>query len=119
MLRQQRFSAIEATALMRAIIAEIDSAIFTFDNSQRLKIINRAGERLLNQPSERLIGKTAKELSLDDCFETESQIIERVFPSGLGRWSIHKRTFREGGLQHQLLVITDLSKTLRDEERKA
>jgi len=119
MLCGQRLSAMEATALMRAIVSEIDSAIFTFDNSQRLRIINRAGERLLNQPSERLIGKTAKELALEDCFETESQILERVFPSGVGRWRIHKRTFREGGLQHQLLVITDLSKTLRDEERKA
>lgn len=123
MLRTQRLSAMEATALMRAIVAEIDSAIFTFDNSLKLKLVNRAGERLLAQDAERLIGRTAGELGLEEFLSLENassnQIIEKVFPSAIGRWSVNRRTFREGGLQHQLLVITDLSKTLRDEERKA
>lgn len=123
MLRRQRLSAMEATALMRAIVSEIDSAIFTFDNEQHLKLVNRTGERLLSQSAERLIGRTAKELGLEEFLQLEimssSKIIERVFPSGVGRWSVNSRTFREGGLQHQLLVITDLSKTLREEERKA
>lgn len=123
MLRRQRLSALEATALMRAIVSEIDSAIFTFDNEQHLKIVNRTGERLLSQSAERLVGRTAKELGLEEFLKHEttggSKILEKVFPSGVGRWSINSRTFREGGLQHQLLVITDLSKTLREEERKA
>jgi len=41
------------------------------------------------------------------------------FPGGAGRWEIRRGTFREGGQQHQLLVLTDLSKTLREEERSA
>lgn len=123
MLREHRLSAMEATALMRAIVSEIDSAIFTFDNEQHLRLVNRAAERLYAQEAERLIGRTATELGLDEFlsadFTDDSQIVERVFPSAFGRWSVNRRTFRESGLQHQLLVITDLSKTLRDEERKA
>lgn len=123
MLREHRLIAMEATALMRAIVSEIDSAIFTFDNEHHLKLVNRAAERLYAQQADRLIGRTAQELGLGEFlssdFTNDSQIVERVFPSAFGRWSINRRTFRESGLQHQLLVITDLSKTLRDEERKA
>jgi signal transduction histidine kinase len=45
--------------------------------------------------------------------------MQMVFPGGVGRWDIRRSTFREGGVQHQLLVLTDLSKTLREEERSA
>jgi len=45
--------------------------------------------------------------------------MQMVFPGGVGRWDIRRSTFREGGAQHQLLVLTDLSQTLREEERTA
>ena len=45
--------------------------------------------------------------------------MQMVFPGGVGRWEIRRGTFREGGMQHQLLVLTDLSQTLREEERSA
>jgi signal transduction histidine kinase len=45
--------------------------------------------------------------------------MQMVFPGGVGRWDIRRSTFREGGAQHQLLVLTDLSQTLREEERSA
>jgi signal transduction histidine kinase len=45
--------------------------------------------------------------------------MQMVFPGGVGRWDIRRSTFREGGQQHQLLVLTDLSQTLREEERTA
>ena len=43
---------------------EIDVAIFTFDNETKLRLVNRAGERLLARPLERLLGFTAGELGL-------------------------------------------------------
>ncbi|MEO7144119.1 MAG: HAMP domain-containing sensor histidine kinase, partial [Bryobacteraceae bacterium] len=42
--------------------------------------------------------------------------IQRTFPGGAGRWGISRTTFREGGLPHQLLVVTDLTRPLREEE---
>ena len=45
-LREQRLGAMEATALLQTVIAEIDVAIFAFDIDSRLKLVNRAGERL-------------------------------------------------------------------------
>src|SRR5687767_2767129 len=70
-LREQRITALEATALVRAVIAELDVAIFDFDRELRLRLINRAGERLLASASERLIGKTAHELGLGEYLLTE------------------------------------------------
>lgn len=37
----------------------------------------------------------------------------------MGRWGVSRSTFREGGLPHQLLVLSDLSRALREEERQA
>ena len=122
-LREQRIGALEANALLRTVMAEIDVAVFAFDGEQRLQLVNRAGERLLAQPSTRLLGRTSSELGLAACFSREEgegpHTMQMVFPGGFGRWDIRHSTFREGGAQHQLLVLTDLSQTLREEERTA
>jgi two-component system nitrogen regulation sensor histidine kinase NtrY len=119
-LRQQRLGAFEATALLRTIMSEIDVAIFTFDPERRLRLVNRAGETLLGQTIDKLLGQPAKELGLDRCFDaTEDEPLALNFPGGSGRWGIRRSTFREHGLPHELLVLTDLSRTLREEERRA
>jgi nitrogen fixation/metabolism regulation signal transduction histidine kinase len=121
-LREQRLGAMEATALLRTVMAEIDVAVFAFDGEQCLQLVNRAGERLLAQPSARLLGRTADELGLSACLHLSAggpQTMQMVFPGKVGRWDIRRSTFREGGQQHQLLVLTDLSQALREEERTA
>jgi two-component system, NtrC family, nitrogen regulation sensor histidine kinase NtrY len=120
MLREQRLGAMEATGLLRTIIEEIDLAIFTFDHEAKLRLVNRAGERLLGRPLERLLGSTALELELAGCLGGESaRTMELAFPGASGRWSMRRGSFRQGGLPHQLVVLSDLSRTLRDEERQA
>ncbi len=122
-LRQQRLGALEATALLRRVMAEIDVSVFAFDGEQRLRLVNRAGERLLAQPSGRLLGRSAADLALNDCLQGEAtRTLETTFPGGPGgkaRWGIIRSTFREGGLPLQLLVLSDLSRPLREEERQA
>jgi nitrogen fixation/metabolism regulation signal transduction histidine kinase len=44
-LREQRLGAIEASALLRKVLEEIDVAVLAFDASDALRLINRAGER--------------------------------------------------------------------------
>ncbi len=119
-LHRQRLGAVEATLLLRTVMTEIDVAIFTFDGEQRLRLVNRAGERLLAQPSERLLGRRAGDLGLAECLEGDvPRTAQMVFPGGIGRWGISRSTFREEGMRHQLLVLTDLSRALREEERQA
>jgi len=120
MLRGQRLSSLEATALLRKVMEEIDVAIFTFDGEQRLRLLNRAGERLLAQPAERILGRTATQLGLGACLEGEPVRTMTVsFPGDAGRWGIRRSTFRENGRPHQMLVLANLSQALREEERQA
>jgi two-component system, NtrC family, nitrogen regulation sensor histidine kinase NtrY len=119
-LRQQRLGAMEATSLLRTVMTEIEVAVFTFDDAQRLQLVNRAGERLLARPLEQLLGRTAPELSLGDLVKGEpARTVQRTFPGGSGRWGMRRTSFRQEGRQRQLLVLTDLSRALRDEERQA
>jgi nitrogen fixation/metabolism regulation signal transduction histidine kinase len=119
-LRQQRLGALEASALLRTVMEEIDVAIFTFDSETKLRLVNRAGERLLARPAERLLGFTADELGLAACLEGEStRTMELNFAGGSGRWGMRRGSFRQGGLPHHLIVLSDLSRTLRDAERQA
>jgi nitrogen fixation/metabolism regulation signal transduction histidine kinase len=119
-LKHQRLGALEASALLRTVMEEINLAVFAFDDQQRLKLVNRAGERLLAQPMERLMGRTAADVGLADCLEGEAaQTFQRSFPGAMGRWGMRRSSFRQGGLPHQLLVLSDLSRALREEERQA
>ncbi|HYL38247.1 MAG TPA: ATP-binding protein [Bryobacteraceae bacterium] len=119
-LRAQRLGALEATTLLRKVMEEINVAVFAFDGDRRLRLVNRAGERLLNQPAERILGAEAATLGLDTYLEGQpQQTIQRTFPGGTARWGVSRSMFREGGLPHQLLVVTDLTRPLREEELKA
>jgi two-component system nitrogen regulation sensor histidine kinase NtrY len=119
-LRDQRLGALEATTLLRKVMEEIDVAAFAFDPSQQLRLVNRAGERLLGQPAERLLARDATSLGLAEYLGGAAErTVRREFPGLTGRWGIRRSQFREGGLPHQLLVVTDLTRPLRQEELQA
>ncbi|MDP1579881.1 MAG: ATP-binding protein, partial [Candidatus Didemnitutus sp.] len=119
-LQEQRLGALEATALLRTVMEEIDVAIFAFDANESLRLVNRSGQELLAQPAERLLGRNAHALDLADCLTgNTARVLARSFPGGVGRWGMRRTVFREGGLPHSLLVIADLSQPLREEELQA
>ena len=116
-LQAQRLGAMEATALLRTVMAEIDAAIFAFDAGNQLRLANRAGERLLGVQVERLLGRTADALGLEAFLSGDSpRVHDLVFPGRSGRWEVRRTTFRQDGRPHTLVVMSDLSKTLREEE---
>ncbi len=120
MLRRQRGSAVEAHALLRVVLAEVDLALFAFDDAGRLRLTNRAGERLLDRPQTELVGRSAAELALGDLLAGARQrLVELRLPGGAGRWALRRTTFREDGRPYHLLVLADLNRALREEERAA
>src|SRR5438132_11585465 len=119
-LHDQRLGALEAGALLRTVMVEIDVAVFTFDGGRALRLVNRAGERLLAQSTEQLLGRTADDLALRAFLDGPSpRIADGAFAGGAGRYEVRRTTFRQGGRPHQLLVLADVSRPLRDEERQA
>jgi len=119
-LREQRLGALEATTLLRKVMEEIDIGIFAFDPHQKLRLVNRTGERLLARPAERLVGSSAEELGLVECLEGEpARTLQTTFPGGSGRWGMRRSTVREHGIPLQLIVIADITRPLREEELQA
>ncbi|HEX8154217.1 MAG TPA: ATP-binding protein [Thermoanaerobaculia bacterium] len=116
-MRQGRLAAMEAAALVRAVVEEVDAAIFAFDAASRLQLVNRAGERLLGAAA---VGRTAAELGVADLLDLdEPATVERDFGGVNARWSVSVSTFRREGELHRLLAIADISRALRQEEIRA
>ena len=119
-LREERLGAVEATALLGRVMAELDVAILAFDDRGALRLVNRGGENLLSAPAARVLGRTATELGMVSALEgANPRVADLAFGGRVGRWEIRRSTFRQGGRPHQLIMLSDLSKTLRDEERQA
>jgi len=118
-LREQRLGAVEASEILRKVLESVDVAIFAFDESERLRFLNRAAEKVLGQPSDRVTGKTADELRLREALEgVAPRTLELSHPGGTGRWELRRSVIRQDGVPLQLLVLSDLSRALREEERQ-
>lgn len=116
----QRLDALEAANLLTRVLSVIDVALFAFDDQDRLRLLNRAGESLLGRPQAELTGRDASELGLADCLSGETpRVMDFAVADGFGRWELRRRTFRLDGRPHRLVVLADLSQVLREEERIA
>ena len=119
-LRDERLGSLEASALLRTVMSEIDVAVFAFDDQHKLRLVNRAGERLLGRPVEQLLWRTAEDIRLAACLEgTAPRVLNIAFPGGSGQWQVRRGTFRQGGLPHTLVVLSDVNVPLRQQEREA
>lgn len=120
LLQQQRAKAMEATALLRSVMEEIDVGVFAFDEDGRLQLVNRAGEVFLGRSQELLLGRPAVELGLSDALKDEGPcLLDLALPGRVGRFELRRGAFRQAGRPHQLLVLSDLTRPLREEERQA
>ena len=119
-LRDERLGSLEASALLRTVMAEIDVAVFAFDDQRKLRLVNRAGERLLGRPVEQLLWRTADDINLAPCLDGGApRVLNIAFPGGSGQWQVRRGAFRQGGLPHTLVVLSDVNVPLRQQERDA
>ncbi len=120
MLSDQRVRAIEATALLQRVVDEIDAPLFAFDPAQLLRLVNPAGEHLLRQSKVRVLGRTATDLSLQACLSADNEsLVELNLNDSRARWLLRRSSFRQHGVPHTLVVLLDVSRALREEERRA
>ncbi len=131
-LQTQRVASLEAVALLRRVIAEMDAPVLAFDQETRLRLLNPAAERVFSLEPAKHLGKTAQELTLTDLLvETSETVLQleiqrpsplgvrRPEPSQPARWMIRRGEFRQRGVPHTLVVLSDVSAALREEERLA
>lgn len=120
MLSTQKVRAIEATALLQRVVDEIDAPLFAFDPGTELRLVNPAGAHLLRQNISRMLGRKAAELGLDGCLTaTNETVVELNVLESQARWLLRRSSFRQDGVPRTLVVLSDVSRALREEERKA
>lgn len=120
MLSDQKVRAIEATALLQRVVDEIDAPLFAFDPNSSLVLVNPAGEHLLRHLKGRLLGRSAVDLKLEKFLTAESESVVELELSGpQARWLLRRSSFRQHGVPHTLVVLSDVSRALREEERRA
>src|SRR5205085_11384916 len=90
-----------------------------FDPTSRLRLVNSAGEKLLRNSSTEVMGKTSSELGLETCLSCESESLIELHCAADVRWLVRHSSFRQQGIPHTLLVLSDVSRALREEERRA
>jgi len=130
-LQAQRVGALEAVALLRRVIAEMDAPVLAFDQNACLRLLNPAAERVFSLQPVRDLGKSATDLDLTSLLDEPSEAAvqlelpraaqgaRRSEPSQPQRWMIRRSTFRQRGVPHTLVVLSDVSAALREEERLA
>src|SRR3954452_2399516 len=120
MLSSEKVRNIEATALLQRVVDEIDAPLFAFDPSLSLRLVNPAGEHLLRQSKARMMGRKAAELGLHDCLSAANEtVVELNVGEAQARWLLRRSSFRQHGVPHTLVVLSDVSRALREEERRA
>ncbi|HKC70026.1 MAG TPA: ATP-binding protein [Terriglobales bacterium] len=120
MLSDQKVRAVEATALLQRVVDEIDAPLFAFDPASHLRLVNPAGEHLLRKTQARMLGHSAAELNLETCLTAENEsLVELNLNNSQARWLLRRSSFRQHGVPHTLVVLSDVSRALREEERRA
>ncbi len=120
LLQSQRLDELEASALLRCVISSMDAPVLAFDPEHRLRLINPAAERIFHLSADRALGSSADDCDLLAC--SISPIGESWFLAGKGypvHWMVRRSSFRQRGIPHTLLVLSDVSIALREQERDA
>lgn len=119
-LRRRRLASIESERLLAKVVGQIEVAVLTFDERGRLRTINPCGAHLLGEKESSLIGRTAQELGMEPALNAESdRVIQLALENHSERLAVRRGVFREEGRQHQLLILTDVSEPLKQEELQA
>ena len=120
LLQGQRLGELEATALLRCVISSMDAPVLAFDPAHRLRLINPAAESIFHLNEQRALGSSAGELQLAGLLDQPDRGI--LILSGKGNpvhWMVRRSSFRQRGIPHTLLVLSDVSIALREQERDA
>lgn len=120
LLQGQRLNEMEATTLLRRVISSMESPVLAFDPSDRLRLVNPAAEDIFHLSDGAALGLSARELQLSGLLEQADRGI-LVLPSRGSpvQWMVRRSSFRQRGIPHTLLVLSDVSSALREQERDA
>src|ERR1700733_11150103 len=120
LLQSQRLDELEASALLKCVISSMDAPVLAFDPEHRLRLINPAAEHIFHLTADRALGTSAEDVRLAGLLDQPDRGIMILAGKGYPvHWMVRRSTFRQHGIPHTLLVLSDVSIALREQERDA
>ncbi len=120
MLQGQRAGSLEAMALVERVMSSMQSPVLAFDPEGRLKLLNTAGERAFGLRGPAALGSSAEKLKLTHLLNaSDDDLLSLDGTQQAARWVVKRSGFRLRGVPHTLLVLSDVSAALHEEERTA
>jgi nitrogen fixation/metabolism regulation signal transduction histidine kinase len=118
LLQQSRVRTLEATALLAQIVETMNAPVFAIDRDEFIRLINPAGAQLLGKARDSCLGIRARHFGLEQVLSAPDEAVLTVKNSP-ARWMLRRTAFRQNGLPHTLLLLSDVTAPLQEEERLA
>ena len=116
-LAEERLDATETTTFLRQVMNEAGAAILAFSPDRRLLLLNRAGETFLGKREAEAVNHTADELAIANLLDNpQLNTVSRYISGSEHRWIVRSTSFRQHGIPHKLIVLSEASAALRAAE---
>jgi nitrogen fixation/metabolism regulation signal transduction histidine kinase len=116
-LAEERLSSTETTSFLRQVMNEAGAAILAFSPDRRLLLLNHAGETFLGKREADAVNRTTDELGIAELLDKPHlNTVSRWIAGSEHRWIIRSTSFRQHGIPHKLVVLSEASAALRAEE---
>ncbi|MHB1936141.1 MAG: sensor histidine kinase [Acidobacteriaceae bacterium] len=119
-LRLRRHRESETFALLERVVESMDLPIFAFNAAATLQLTNPAARKMLQLPAESMLHRSASFLGLTEILHCpDSSVVSLTMHGREGRWMVRRSKFYQNGMPHTLLLLSDVSGVLREQERQA
>ena len=119
-LRVRRHREFETFALLERVVESMELPVFAFNEAAELQLTNPAARKMLQLPANSMLHHSATSLGLTgllDC--ADNSVVTLTMHGREGRWMVRRSKFYQEGMPHTLLLLSDVSGVLREQERQA
>ena len=119
-LRVRRHRESETFALLERVVESMELPVFAFNEAAELQLTNPAARKMLQLPANSMLHRSADALGLTDILHcADNSVVPLTMHGREGRWMVRRSKFYQEGMPHTLLLLSDVSGVLREQERQA
>ena len=119
-LRLRRHRESETFALLERVVESMDLPVFAFNAAAELQLTNPAARKMLHLPPDSKLHRNASSLGLTELLDcADNSVVTLTMHGREGRWMVRRSKFYQDGMPHTLLLLSDVSGVLREQERQA
>ena len=119
-LQSERLSSLDSAALVRRVLEAIDAPVLAFDEQNVLRLLNASAIDCLHLSGKHSVGQAADVLGLSHLLALPDEQVTTLNPeTNPVQWMVRRTSFRQHGVPHTLVLLSDVSLALRQEERQA